>query len=104
MKYYKFIILVLIFGFFSAFFIPACRAMPPGTLLYRTSEEGKMFGYSGDSLTDIEKGILKAVSSGHVGIYIGKENGIDYVVEALADGIVKMPAERFVNESAERNI
>lgn len=79
-------------------FLPViCQAMPPGALVYRTSGSGKMYGYSGDPLIYAEKGIVKNVHSGHVGIYIGKENGVDYVVEALAGGIVKTPAEQFVN-------
>lgn len=80
--------------------ISTCRALPPGALLYRTSGNGKMFGYSGHPLANIEKGILTEISPGHVGIYIGKENGVDYVVEALADGVVKTPAEQFVNVAA----
>lgn len=76
-----------------------CRAMPPGSLVYRSSSDGKMFGYSGDPLIYSEKGIVKNINSGHVGIYIGKDDGIDYVVEALAGGIVKTPADMFVNES-----
>jgi len=71
--------------------------MPPGSLLYRTSGEGKMYGYSADPLIFSEKGIIKNVYSGHVGIYIGKENGVDYIVEALGGGIVKNPADKFVN-------
>jgi hypothetical protein len=75
-------------------------ALTPGTLLYRTSSDGKMYGYSNDSLLEIsEKGILEHINSGHVGIYVGKENGEDYVVEALAGGIVKTPARYFVNDA-----
>ena len=92
---------------FSKFFIflvcwslpTFCRAMPPGTLLYRTSGDGKMFGYSHDPLIYSEKGIVKNTYSGHVAIYIGQEDGIDYVVEALSGGIVKNPAKYFVNRA-----
>jgi len=73
------------------------KAMPPGAIVYRTSGEGKMFGYSGDPLIYSEKGIVRGVNSGHAGIYIGQENGVDYIVEALAGGIVKTPAANFVN-------
>ncbi len=76
-----------------------CRAMPPGTLLYRTSGDGKMFGYSQDPLIYSEKGIIKNIYSGHAAIYIGKENGEDYIVEAMAGGIVKNPAKYFVNRA-----
>jgi len=75
------------------------RAMTPGTLVYRTVEDGKMYGYSGDPLLEIENGILKNINPGHVGIYVGQENGEDYIVEALATGIVKTPAKNFVNEA-----
>lgn len=89
--------LVLIFGLL---FIPElCRAMPPGTLLYRTSGDGKMFGYSQDPLIYAEKGVIKNIYSGHAAIYIGKENGEDYIVEAMPGGIVKNPAKYFVNQA-----
>jgi len=73
------------------------KAMPPGAIVYRTSGEGRMFGYSGDPLIYSEKGVVKGVNSGHAGIYIGQENGVDYIVEALAGGVVKTPAANFVN-------
>lgn len=74
-----------------------CSAMPPGTLLYRTSANAKMYGYSQDPLIEIDKGILKNVYSGHAAIYIGRENGEDYIIEAMGDGLVKTPAKYFVN-------
>ena len=74
-------------------------AMPPGTLLYRTSRDGQMYGYSTDTLISVKNGVMENIFPGHVGIYIGQENGIDYVVEALADGVVKVPAKYFVNLS-----
>ncbi len=76
-----------------------CRALTPGALVYRTSAGGKMYGYSGDPLIYSEKGIMKDIYPGHVGIYIGKEDGVDYIVEALTDGIVMTPADKFVNEA-----
>ena len=98
MKFIKFLFsLVLMICLFS---IPGlCWAMPPGTLLYRTSGDGKMFGYSQDPLIYSEKGIIKNIYSGHAAIYIGKENGQDYIVEAMAGGIVKNPAKYFVNRA-----
>lgn len=96
-NYSRFFNLIL---FSLLLFLPSiCLAMPPGTLLYRTSNDGKMFGYSGDPLLGIEKGIAKHINSGHTAIYIGQEGGIDYIVEALGDGIVKTPAQYFVNNS-----
>jgi len=89
-----------IFIFLVCLSVPIfCRAMPPGTLLYRTSGDGKMFGYSRDPLIYSEKGIVKNTYSGHAAIYIGKEDGVDYVVEALSGGIVKNPAQYFVNRA-----
>lgn len=87
----------IILGIGLLFLPNLCLAMPPGSLVYRTSGAGKMYGYSGDPLIYASKGIVKNINSGHVGIYIGQENGIDYVVEALAGGIVKTPAKNFVN-------
>ncbi|MFZ4648892.1 MAG: LamG-like jellyroll fold domain-containing protein [Patescibacteria group bacterium] len=72
-------------------------AMPIGALLYRTSSNEQMYGYSGLDLIKIERGILTHLYTGHVGIYVGAENGVDYVVEALANGVVKTPAKDFVN-------
>lgn len=97
-KIIKSILFIIVFVFFYS--ISVCQALPPGALLYRTSGQGKMFGYSGHPLANIQKGVLTEISPGHVGIYIGKENGVDYVVEALASGIVKTPADKFVNTAA----
>jgi hypothetical protein len=93
---------IISFAFFLSlpFWLPNhCSAMPPGVLVYRNYGGGKMYGYSGDPLMVSEKGIIKDINSGHAGIYIGKEDGIDYVVEALSGGIVKTPADKFVNEA-----
>ncbi|MFA6995100.1 MAG: LamG-like jellyroll fold domain-containing protein [Patescibacteria group bacterium] len=99
MKKIKYIFGLIVFSLLL--FVPAlCRAMPPGTLLYRTSGAGKMYGYSADPLIYTEKGILKDIYAGHVGMYIGSENGEDYIVEAMSNGIVKTPAKYFVNSSA----
>lgn len=58
-----------------------------------------MFGYSSDPLIYSENGLVKNIYSGHAAIYIGKENGEDYIVEAMAGGIVKNPAKYFVNRA-----
>jgi hypothetical protein len=58
-----------------------------------------MYGYSGDPLLEADKGILKNIYAGHIAVYIGKEDGEDYIVEAMADGIVKTPAKYFVNSA-----
>lgn len=89
---------LIIFGL--VFCLPSLVwAMEPGTLIYRTSGGGQMYGYNNNFLIYAEKGIVKNVYSGHVGIYVGQENGVDYVVEALSDGIVKTPAQYFINEA-----
>lgn len=84
----------------SCFFAIEVQAMPIGTLLYRASNSGLMYGYNSPELIVSEKGIIKHIYSGHVAIYVGQENGVPYVVEALGDGVVKTPAQYFVNESA----
>ena len=58
-----------------------------------------MYGYSTKDLLKEEYGIITHLYSGHAGIYIGQEEGVDYVVEALGNGIVKTPAQYFVNEN-----
>ncbi len=73
------------------------EALEPGTLLYRTSSDAKVYGKNADYLIESSYGVANKVNSGHVGIYVGKVDGIDYVVEALGDGIVKTPAAYFVN-------
>lgn len=104
MKKYS-LIFFLFFLLISFIWPQKARAMPLGTLLYRTSSDGQMYGYSGLDLVKIERGILKHLYTGHVGIYVGQENGVDYVVEALANGIVKTPAKNFVNrENGEKLI
>lgn len=78
----------------------AARAMPLGTLLYRTSAGGQLYGYNQKTLLGIKNGLLKDIYSGHVGIYIGKEDGEDYVVEATANGVQKTLARYFVNSGS----
>ena len=80
------------------------QALTPGTIVYRTTEDGKMFGYSKHPLLEIENDILIGINPGHAGIYIGNENGVDYIVEALAGGIVKTPAKYFVNEALKEEL
>jgi hypothetical protein len=58
-----------------------------------------MYGYSQDPLLETEQGILKNIYAGHVAMYIGRENGEDYIVEAMGSGIVKTPAKYFINSA-----
>jgi len=87
------------FGLFYSF--KPASAMPLGTLLYRTSWRNNAYGYTSKDLLVIgKKGLITDLYTGHVGIYIGKENGVDYVAEALPSGLVKMPAKYFLNTRA----
>ncbi len=91
--------LVFILGLF--FSSKSVSAMPLGTLLYRTSWRNNAYGYTSKDLFVIgQKGLITDIYSGHVGIYIGQENGVDYVAEALPNGLVKMPAKYFLNTRA----
>ena len=101
MKIFKLIglgVLVMAIAIFS--FNPlSVAALEPGTILYRTSGQGKMYGYSSRELIKENYGVITNVYSGHAGIYIGQEDGVHYVVEALGTGVVKTPAKYFVNEA-----
>ena len=73
--------------------------MPVGTLLYRTSGDDKMYGYNANDLIVAEKGKLAHIYSGHTAIYVGQEDGVDYIVEMQPKGAIKVPAKYFINES-----
>lgn len=98
MKYKK-ILFVLCLPLMFLLFPLFCQAMEPGTLLYRTTDNGKMFGYSSNELIESKLGIMTGINPGHVAIYVGQEDGVDYVVEALAGGIVKSRLDQFINEA-----
>ncbi|MCK9438871.1 MAG: YiiX/YebB-like N1pC/P60 family cysteine hydrolase [Patescibacteria group bacterium] len=85
---------VLFLGFFTC---QSVKAMPVGTLLYRTSGNGNLYGYNTDQLVVVKNKMLKNIYTGHVAIYIGKENGVDYIIEAMPRGLIKVPANRFIN-------
>ncbi len=95
-KYLIFVCLLLISLFLP---IKQVLAMPVGTLLYRTSGDNKMYGYNANDLLIAEKGKLAHIYSGHAAIYIGKEDGIDYIVEMQPKGAIKVPAKYFINEA-----
>ena len=95
---------ILIILFFSLMLclswnVKMARALPIGSLLYRTSDNGRMYGYNEEELIKASKGMVKNIYSGHVGIYIGESEGEHYVIEALAGGVVKTPAKYFVDLS-----
>jgi len=73
------------------------RAMPLGTLLYRTSSNGNLYAYNSSELVTVKNKILTNIYTGHVAMYVGQENGIDYIVEAMPNGIIKVPAKYFLN-------
>jgi hypothetical protein len=91
-------ILILVVTIFLPFF--SVKAMPVGTLLYRTSGGDQMYGLNSSQLIVAEKGKLAHIYSGHAAIYVGQENGIDYIVEMQPKGAIKVPAKYFINEAA----
>lgn len=94
-------ITTFLFLLLAALFIPLKQvlALPVGTLLYRTSGGDKMYGYNTDDLIVAEKGKLAHIYSGHSAIYVGQENGVDYIVEMQPKGAIKVPAKYFINEA-----
>jgi hypothetical protein len=95
----KLCILLILLVLGSLLNVKEVLALEPGTILYRTSSNGEMYGYSSEDLIIEKHGVMTNIYSGHAGIYIGEENGVHYVVEALSTGIVKTPAHYFVNEA-----
>ena len=73
------------------------KAMPIGTLLYRSSSDGNIYGGSTNDLVVTNGKMIEHLYTGHVGIYVGREDGVDYVVEALPGGLLKVPAKYFIN-------
>ena len=95
-------LIALFLGIIFSLSLPllSVKAMPVGTLLYRTSGDNKMYGYNEENLIVSEKGKLTHIYSGHAAIYIGQEKGIDYIVEMQPSGAIKVPAQYFINEAA----
>ncbi len=83
----------------SFFFCHLVQAMPVGTLLYRSSSDGNLYGHNTNELVIVKNKIVQNIYTGHVAIYIGKEDGVDYIVEAMPDGIIKVPAKYFLNSN-----
>lgn len=100
-KKIKWLVCSLVFVFSLFIGLKPASAMPLGTILYRTSSNNNAYGYSSKDLLVVNKvGLVTNLYTGHAGIYIGKENGIDYVAEALPSGLVKTPAKYFLNTRA----
>lgn len=77
------------------FFIPKqCRALSTGTILYKTSEKGKMFGYDNETNFSLIPG---EIYPGGVGIYLGEKNGIPAVAEVDQNGVRTFSAQYFVD-------
>ncbi len=92
------IISAFVLSFFLSFFCGhLARAMPVGTLLYRTSSNGNLYGHNTTELVVVKNKMVKNIYTGHVAMYIGQEDGVDYIVEAMPDGIIKLPAKYFLN-------
>ncbi|MBD3248111.1 hypothetical protein GF382_02370, partial [Candidatus Falkowbacteria bacterium] len=88
---------IIICGIF--FFVAPAMAMPVGTLLYRTSGGGQMYGYNTDLILDGTK-----INCGHTGMYAGKDkNGDDVVLEAVNNGIQLTKLKYFVNSANSEN-
>lgn len=93
---------IIVFALSLLIFLPffSVKAMPVGTLLYRTSGGNKMYGFNSSDLIVAEKSKLAHIYSGHAAIYVGKEDGVDYIVEMQPKGAIKVPAKYFINEAA----
>ncbi|HTX86583.1 MAG TPA: lamin tail domain-containing protein [Candidatus Nanoarchaeia archaeon] len=95
------LLIMILSGVFLA--LNSVYAMPVGTLLYRTSRDGEMFGYNTDQLfqlldISLDKGIeTMKINCGHVGMYAGKINGQDMVLEAINNGVQLTPAKYFID-------
>jgi len=90
----KSILLGLIF-FLSVGITANAFALPWGSILYHTSEDGKMYGYN-----NFESSFLSGqIYPGAVGIYIGKgqKTGIPLVVEVDYGEVRIIPAKYFVD-------
>ncbi|MCF7795369.1 hypothetical protein K9M50_03355, partial [Patescibacteria group bacterium] len=98
MKKIIIIILISIFCLLS-FKVKEVSAMPVGTLLYRTSSDGQLYGLNQKELMSSKKGILDHIYSGHSAIYVGEIDGKDYIVEAMAGGLQKTEAKYFIDKS-----
>ncbi|MDA2936069.1 DUF2341 domain-containing protein [Patescibacteria group bacterium AH-259-L05] len=90
----KYLLLILVFAVF-VISAPAVYAIPWGTILYKTSTDGRMYGYNGFDFSLIPGQIYP----GGVAIYIGK-NKLDnepMVVEVDYSGVRQVPAKYFVD-------
>ncbi len=96
MKKYSLVFVIITF---TLIFGQSVFALEPGTILYRSSNDGMMYGFNSKELIKQRYGVITNIYSGHTAVYIGKEDGVDYVVEALGTGVVKTPAKYFVNEN-----
>ena len=96
----KVIIFILITLFFLlSFKVEKVSAMPIGTILYRTSSNGQLYGLNQKELISSDKGIMGHIYSGHSAIYVGEIDGKDYIVEALAGGLQKTEAKYFIDKN-----
>jgi Fibronectin type III domain len=97
------LLIMILSGVFLA--LNSVFAMPVGTLLYRTSRDGEMYGYNTKELFQLvdfsqAKGIeTMKVNCGHVGMYVGKIDGQDMILEAINNGVQLTPAKYFIDKS-----
>ena len=59
MTSYKIILAIFLFLLFFNFSLNKASALPIGTLLYRTSSDGRLYGLNEDELIKVKKGIIK---------------------------------------------
>ena len=84
------------------FYFQPAKAMPIGTILYRTSAQGQLYGRGGqDDLMDFSNASSTLpklrINCGHAGLYVGRIDGADMVLEAVNNGVQLTPAKYFVN-------
>lgn len=99
MRCYRIILTIFLLILFFNLSLSKVLALPVGTLLYRSSSNGRLYGLNEEELISIRKGTIKNIYSGHVAIYVGEENGEHIIVEALAGGLQKTPARYFIDSS-----
>ncbi len=85
---FYFLVAILIFS--SSFIaIKPALALPVGSLLYRTSQDGLMYGYNANKIWPVR--------SGHVGMYLGEVGGKKAVIEANEGLIQYISPDQFTD-------
>ena len=87
-------LVVLIFLFFT---FETAQALPRGTILYKTSFDGKMYGLN---YQEMHFPIFddEGFYPGEIGLYLGTKNNEPMVLEIRQGRIREIPAQYFINE------